>query len=165
MTELAAEHQLCLKMMGLEGRRKSAHDGAPCFNHQLRRCRGACVGHEPRHEHAVRLTELMQHWLLPCWPYEYAVALVEENSERFQQQWHVFDHWCWLGTVKTFDAAIELARNAPRVFEADAARLAIQTLAGRSAWKVTTVELPVVERRSAPYAMARSESEAVEQQF
>ncbi len=38
MTELAAEHRICLKAIGLEGRRKAAHDGAPCFNYQLRRC-------------------------------------------------------------------------------------------------------------------------------
>ncbi len=141
ITGLAAEHQLCLKTMGFEGRGRTARDGAPCFNHQLRRCRGACIGAESRAEHAARLKELMQLWLLPVWPYANAIALVERNVERFQQQWHVFDRWCWLGTVRSLEAAAELARSAPRVFEADAARLAVQALSERSPWNVKVVTL------------------------
>ena len=144
MIELASEHQLCLKAIGFEGRRKAAHDGAPCFNHQLRRCRGACVGAEPRDQHTARLEEVLRPWLLPAWPYAGAVAVVERNTDRFQEQWHAFDHWCWLGSVKSFDAAAELARSEPRVFEADAARLAVQALAGRSPWKLEIVALGAV---------------------
>jgi len=141
MTGLAAEHRICLKAIGLEGRRKAAHDGAPCFNYQLRRCRGACVGAEARGEHTARLKELMQPWLLPEWLHANAIALVERNAERFQEQWHVFDQWCWLGTVKSLNAALDLARSAPRTFEADAARLAVQALSDRSPWKLAEVEL------------------------
>ncbi len=71
----------------------------------------------------------------------HAIALVERNEERFQEQWHVFDQWCWLGTVKSLNAALDLARSAPRVFEADAARLAVQALSARSPWPLATIEL------------------------
>lgn len=142
LVELASEHHLCLKAMGLEGRRKAAADDSPCFNHQLRRCRGACVGTEPREEHWARLAELISQWLLPAWPYAHAVALVEDNTDRFQQQWHVFDQWCWLGSVKSLDAAADLARCAPRVFEADAARLSVQAMSVHARWNLTQVELP-----------------------
>jgi DNA polymerase-3 subunit epsilon len=141
MTDLAGEHKVCLKAIGLEGRRKAAHNGAPCFNYQLRRCQGACVGTESRAEHAARLKELLLPWLLPHWPHTNAIALVERNTERFQEQWHVFDQWCWLGTVKSMTAACDLARTASRVFEADAARLAVQALSDRSPWPLATVEL------------------------
>jgi len=141
MTELAAEHRICLKAIGLEGRRKAAGDGAPCFNYQLRRCNGACVGEEARNEHTARLKELMLPWLLPHWPHANAIALVERNAERFQEEWHVFDQWCWLGTVKSLNAAFDLARGAPRTFEADAARLAVQALSTRSPWPLDKVEL------------------------
>ena len=144
MTDLATEHRLCLKTMGLEGRRNACNDGAPCFNRQLRRCRGACVGAEPDDEHAARLKEVTLPWLLPRWPYPNALALVERNAQRFQEQWHVFDHWCWLGTVKSLDAAAELARSAPRVFEADAARLAVQALSDRSPWTLEIAALGAV---------------------
>jgi DNA polymerase-3 subunit epsilon len=138
---LAAEHGLCLKTMGLEGRRKAADDGMPCFNQQLRKCRGACIGLEPRSEHAARLREALSPWLLPEWPRTGTVALVERNSERLREDWHVFDRWCWLGTVKSHDAAAELARSADRHFEADAARLAVQALSGAPPWPVEVVDL------------------------
>ena len=141
MTQLAAEHRICLKAIGLEGRRTAASDGAPCFNYQLRRCNGACVGLEARDEHTARVKELLQSWLLPHWPHANAIALVERNAERFQEQWHVFDQWCWLGTVKSLNAALDLACSAPRVFEADAARLAVQALSARSPWSLATIEL------------------------
>jgi DNA polymerase-3 subunit epsilon len=127
---LAAEHGLCMKVLQLEGRRRAA-DGVPCFQRQLRRCAGACVGEETPARHAERLRELLAPWLIPAWPHAGAVALVERADDRLREDIHVFDRWCWLGTVRTLEAAAPLARTAPRVFEADAARLALQAFAGR----------------------------------
>jgi DNA polymerase-3 subunit epsilon len=130
LSALASEHGLCAKVLGLE-RRRAGDDGLPCFNHQLHRCRGACVGAEPRSVHTERLRELLAPWRIPAWPYAGAVALVERNAKRLREQVHVFDRWCWLGSVGTLDAADALARHAPRIFEADAARLAVQAIEGR----------------------------------
>jgi DNA polymerase-3 subunit epsilon len=135
---LAGEHALCLKVLKLEGRRGRTGEG-PCFNRQLHRCAGACVGAETLEQHGERLRGLLAPWLIPVWPYDGAVALVEHNAARFREQVHVFDQWCWLGSVSSVDAARSLSRSAPRVFEADAARLAIQALDGRL--KVECVEL------------------------
>ena len=155
MMQLAAQHRLCLKTMGLEGRTRTADDGAPCFNHQLRRCDGACIGAESGAAHAARLASLLQQWLLPAWEYDGAVALVEDNAERFQQQWHVFDRWCWLGSVRSLPAALELARTAPRVFDADAARLAVQALSARSSWNLRLLTLePAAQRVPSPDSSA-----------
>ena len=152
MAALATEHQLCLKTLGLEGRRKAIRDGTPCFNQQLRRCRGACVGAESHADHVARLRNLLLSWLLPAWPHSNAVALVENNAARFREEWHVFDHWCWLGTVRSLHAALELARSAPRVFEADAARLAVQALSARAPWKLQVVDLHVESNLTAANA-------------
>ena len=141
LIHLADEHGLCLKTLGLEGRRAEADDGAPCFSRQLHRCRGACVGEEPRAEHAARLRELLEPWRMPAWPHPGAIALVERNAERFREDWHVFDRWCWLGTVQTFDAALTLARTTTRAFEADAARLAMRAARPEQAWTLERVEL------------------------
>ena len=48
---LAAEHQLCWRRLGLEKRA-----GGPCFQRQLRRCAGACVGAEDALAHDLRLS-------------------------------------------------------------------------------------------------------------
>jgi len=79
--------------------------------------------------------------LLPAWPRTGTVALVERNAERLREDWHVFDRWCWLGTVKSHDAATALARCADRRFEADAARLAVQALSASPPWPVEVVDL------------------------
>ena len=140
LTGLAAEHALCLKTLGLEGRRAVA-DGAPCFNRQLNRCAGACTGEEAPVQHAARLREVLEAWRVPEWPHRGAIALVERNSGRFREEWHVFDRWCWLGTVGTLDAAQELARTATRAFEGDAARLAVRALSAEQPWTLDLVEI------------------------
>jgi len=131
LAELAHEHGLCMKVLRLEGRR--GPDGLPCFSRQLRRCLGACVGIESPREHGDRVRELLSGWLIPDWPYTGPVALVERNEARCREDIHVFDRWCWLGSVKTLEAAQALAHGGLRAFEADAARLARQAFDGRYA--------------------------------
>ena len=36
-----------------------------------------------------------------------------------REEWHVVDQWCHLGTVRTGNAAHELAATTPRVFDLD----------------------------------------------
>ncbi|GAB4480026.1 MAG: exonuclease domain-containing protein [Burkholderiaceae bacterium] len=129
LVELAAEHGLCLKTMKLEGRATKSAAGAPCFNRQLKRCAGCCVGAETPQAHGARVRELLAEQRIPPWPFAGAVALVERDAARFAEALHVFDRWCWLGTVKTLAAAHELAATAPRGFEADAYRIARAALA------------------------------------
>lgn len=128
LQELAAEHGLCLRTMKLEGRARAA-PGAPCFNHQLRRCRGACVGAESIEAHAQRLRGLLEPRRVPAWPYAGAVVLIERSACGTHEDLQVFDRWCWLGTVRTREAAERLAATAPRAFDADIYRIARQALA------------------------------------
>jgi DNA polymerase-3 subunit epsilon len=140
---LANEHGLCLKTMGLERRRRDSPAADPCFGRQLHRCAGACVGEESPAAHATRLRELAAHWQLPPWPHAGALALVERNAGRVREDWHVFDRWCWLGTVRNADAAAQLARAAQRLFEADSAKLVMKALAAKAPWALERVALPV----------------------
>jgi DNA polymerase-3 subunit epsilon len=129
LADLAAEKTLCLKAMGLEPRARRGAPDAPCFNFQLRRCRGSCVGREPAAEHGARVAEAIEPLRVPPWPYAGGVALVERNPAQAREDWHVFDRWCWLGSVRTLDAALALARQAPRAFEVDSYRIARQAVA------------------------------------
>ncbi|MFN9211593.1 MAG: exonuclease domain-containing protein [Betaproteobacteria bacterium] len=140
---LANEHGLCLKTMGLERRRRDSPAADPCFGRQLHRCAGACVGEESPAAHATRLRELAAHWQLPPWPHAGALALVERNAGCLREDWHVFDRWCWLGTVRNADAAAQLARAAQRLFEADSAKLVMKALAAKAPWALERVALPV----------------------
>jgi DNA polymerase-3 subunit epsilon len=128
LTDIAAEHTLCLKAMGLEARARRAASVAPCFNYQLRRCHGCCIGAEGAADHAQRVAQAVESLRIPTWPYAGAVALVERNPQTGREDWHLFDRWCWLGSVRTLDAALTLARAGARRFEVDAYRIARQAV-------------------------------------
>jgi len=104
--EAAGTHALCLKAMRLE--RGPARQ--PCFRRQLGRCLGACVGEEAASSLAQRVADALAPLRMPAWPYAGAIALVERDPLRFQEDWHVFDRWRHLGSVRSESAALSLAR-------------------------------------------------------
>ncbi len=112
---LAPASGLCLRCLKLE--RGAA--GTPCFNRQLGRCAGACVGVQSAPELASRLAEALAPHRVPAWPFDGPVALVERNDARGTVGWQVFDRWCWLGTAADAAGAEVLAREAPRQFDPD----------------------------------------------
>ncbi len=64
------------------------------------------------------------------------MAVIEPDAAGEREDLHVFDRWCWLGTVRTHEAAARLAAEAPRVFDADLYRIALKALAGANALSV-----------------------------
>lgn len=115
LIELARVHGLCLRCMKLE----RGDAGVPCFNRQIGRCAGACVGAESMRSLHERLAGALASLQVPAWPFDGAVALVDCDDNRFVRTWQVFDDWCHLGTCAGEDAARELAAAAPRTFDAD----------------------------------------------
>jgi DNA polymerase-3 subunit epsilon len=140
LQELAAGHGLCLKTMRLEGRARRAAADAPCFNFQIHRCRGACIGAEAADLHAARLRELLAPQRVPPWPHAGAVALVERDPAGAREDLHVVDRWCWLGTVRTPEAAVQLGATAPREFDADVYRIVHKALRGDPALALLDLE-------------------------
>jgi DNA polymerase III subunit epsilon len=114
---LCREHALCAKTLGLErGSKGTQH--LPCFARQMHKCLGACEGLESLDAHRVRTHTALAALHIPPWPFAGAAALIERNPARFTEDWIVADQWCVLGLVKTHDAALALARSAPRVLDA-----------------------------------------------
>lgn len=83
---------LCPKLMGLE-KSKTA-----CFLYQLKKCRGACIGHESAEAYNRRLRLAFERQRIKAWPYGGPV-LVEEGAEA-DRHGIVIDQWCVLGEVK-----------------------------------------------------------------
>ncbi len=113
LRELAAEHGLCLKRLGLEAGK------GPCFNHQIKRCKGFCVGKESAEKHDLRLKTALAVLKLRAWPFAGRIAIRERSGEGARCEWHLFEQWCHLGSVKSeaelheaaqtrFDAAFDL---------------------------------------------------------
>lgn len=108
LRELAEVHQLCLVTLGLEGR---SGQNKPCFNWQLKRCKGVCIGKEDPSFHRARLEAALANLRVKTWPYEGAVGLVEGEGERTDV--HVVDNWCYLGTARSDDELQSLLEHAP----------------------------------------------------
>jgi DNA polymerase III subunit epsilon len=89
---LAREHRWCFKVLGLETGPGS------CFGLQVGRCRGACVGKEPRDLHLARVKLALMPQRLQEWPHPGPVLVREGAGERVQ--YHVIDGWQHLGTVE-----------------------------------------------------------------
>jgi DNA polymerase-3 subunit epsilon len=91
----AREAGLCLKVLGFE-----RVDGS-CFAYQLGRCRGACIGREPRTLHDARLSLALGSLRLGAWPFGGPVGLREAGLAG--EEVHVFDAWRHLGTARSDD--------------------------------------------------------------
>ncbi len=126
LREIAESQQLCLALLGLESR---AGAGKPCFAHQLRRCRGACVGKEALAVHQARLEAALASLKLATWPYPGPVALVETAAGRCDV--HVVENWCYLGNAAAEDEVWDLLENsrARPAFDADTYKILLRALA------------------------------------
>jgi DNA polymerase-3 subunit epsilon len=123
---MARAHQWCVKVLGLE-------DGAgSCVAHQFGRCKGACVGKEPRVLHLTRIRLGLVHLHLAPWPHAGAVVVREGRGER--EQLHVVDAWQHLLTVNAAECEVPLgeladsARARRREFEYDDYRILTRLL-------------------------------------
>lgn len=100
LAALGREHALCDRALGLW-----AHEG-PCFQRQIRRCAGYCVGAEAPEDHQHRLLAALAPLKFPSWPFGGAVRYVEQDAESGRHQPLLFDRWCAVqpdGTRARFD--------------------------------------------------------------
>jgi len=133
---LAGEHALCWRRLGLEKRA----DG-PCFQRQLKRCAGACVGAEDPQIHDQRLADVLARLAIPAWPVA-GIALVREPAAAGERtDVHVFLDWCWLGTARDDGELGRLLEAPPQPrFDIDVARMLLKRWGKRA--------LPLVPTRA-----------------
>ena len=113
LTALAEAHGLCHALLGLE----KVAPGKPCFAHQLRKCRGACVGKEPLTAHAMRLVQALSRLRLRDWPCA-GPGYIREGD-----QVHLVDAWCYLGSAKAEEELHALLDQGPGQFDRDTYRI------------------------------------------
>jgi DNA polymerase-3 subunit epsilon len=127
MESLAREHQWCFKVLGLESP-SSKEGGGSCFGFQVGRCKGACVGKEPRAMHLARVKMALMPQRLKPWPHQGPMIWREGLGDR--AQFHVIDGWQHLAS---FDCADEDAlrhwrRKPASAFDMDAYRILTRQL-------------------------------------
>ncbi|BAL22645.1 exonuclease domain-containing protein [Azoarcus sp. KH32C] len=121
--ELAQSYRLCPRRLGLEG-----GNGA-CSAHQAGRCAGVCANRESIAEHDERLHGALGAVRMRPWPWTGAVAIAERSEHSGTEAWHLFDHWCHLGSADSEAALLALRESAPRRFDLDRYRLLVRWLA------------------------------------
>ncbi len=93
LRNIAEEHSLCLKALGLESGK-----GA-CFRSQIKRCKGVCCGKESPELHYLRLQQALISLKLKSWHFEGKIGIKEYDPETSKTELHVFDQWCHIATV------------------------------------------------------------------
>jgi DNA polymerase-3 subunit epsilon len=101
----AREAALCLRVLGLESGEGS------CVAYQLGRCRGACVGREPRALHDARTRLALVRLRLKRWPFTGAIAIREPAPEGYGSVLHVLDRWRHIGTAADENELAELLQT------------------------------------------------------
>lgn len=134
LREIAQAHGLCLILTGLEKGR------GPCFAHQLKRCRGACVGKESAAAHAVRLMRAFSGLRMQAWPFRGRIGVRETDASGGRSEVHVLDRWCYLGTARSEEELREINSGAKPVFDLDTYRVLARFLK-RSHGAVSVVDL------------------------
>ncbi len=114
---VADAHGLCPALLKLD----KAASGKPCFAHQVKRCRGACVGVETVAEHTERLQQALASMAVKPWPFDGAIAFREGRV------FHVVNGWAYLGMTSDLDAARRLAVTT-RPFDHDVYRLLVKRI-------------------------------------
>jgi DNA polymerase III subunit epsilon len=120
LVEIVRAQRLCARVLGIE-----AGDGA-CFAHAVGRCKGACIGAEPRALHDARVRMAFMPHRLRRWPFAGRIAFCEQDW-RGMGAWHVFHDWRHLGTRATPDDLPEPARE-PGPFDLDLYKLLVSVL-------------------------------------
>lgn len=93
LLNIIKNYKLCSKLCGLESSKHS------CFNFQLKRCEGACVGLELPESYNERVNKAFMDLKRAIWPYPGKIAIREQCSINELTQFMVFDQWRHLATV------------------------------------------------------------------
>lgn len=117
------EHSLCYHVCGLE---KSS--GRACTSHQMKKCKGYCVGKQLALQHNVKLLEGLGALALKTWPYKGPVSITEKDVSG--EQMHLLvDNWCVLGVADSLAEFSEiLSFNSNLQIDKDTYRYLVSTI-------------------------------------
>lgn len=119
MRQLVESHHLCDMLTG----QQPLKAGKPCFGHQIRRCKGVCIGKEPLAKHTMRLMTALTGLKLVSWPFP-GPAVIREGDEA-----HVIDGWRYLGTAKSDDDIRQLLDGKRPSFDRDTYKILAKVVA------------------------------------
>ena len=90
LADLAKESDLCLKLLGVEKTRDA------CFQYQLHRCNGACIGEEDPRAYNARFENAFARRRIQAWPYRGPILITERDEDDEGGESFLVDQWCLL---------------------------------------------------------------------
>ena len=107
LRKLAEVHRLCHSQIGMG----AGKPGEACVGYKQKTCRGVCVGKESVSLHSARLMTALAKFKIGDWPFAGAIALVERDEFGMREDFHLVNHWQYLGTVHDEAALYDLLSN------------------------------------------------------
>lgn len=104
LASITQDFNLCKKLVGLESGK------GPCFGYQLRKCQGACCQDESNGAYNARLALALENIRFEAWPYRGRIALREKNTLTGKLEYHVIDHWRYIGSTQSRKDALKLRK-------------------------------------------------------
>lgn len=71
-----------------------------CFRYQINKCHGACDKKESEDDYNLRVEIALKKLDKNSWPYKAKIAIKEYCADKNKEEFHLFDKWAYLGTVK-----------------------------------------------------------------
>jgi len=125
LTEIARENELCLKLLGLEKTKDS------CFQYQLHRCHGACVGEEDPRAYNARFDAAFARRRIQAWPFKGAILITERNEDDTGGEMFLIDQWCLLLSARHSDDGFQEVIPGLERFDYDSYKLIARFLKER----------------------------------
>lgn len=109
LTSIADAHGLCHALLKLQ----RVDVGRPCFAHQIKKCRGACVGAEAAADHHQRLLAALALYRIRSWPFD-GPAFIRDGHEML-----LVDQWRFLGAARSEPEMADLLASGRPAFDRD----------------------------------------------
>lgn len=125
--EICDEHNLCYIVCGLERGCNRA-----CSSHQLKKCRGFCVGKQSSLQHNVKIMEGLGRLALKTWPYDGPIAITESDVDGNHKHL-IVDNWCIIGIADSHDEIYDiLSGDANPQLDKDTYQYLVKSIFGKS---------------------------------
>jgi DNA polymerase III subunit epsilon len=140
LNQIVKDYGLCPKLMGLEKGRGG------CFLYQLKKCSGACAGHEDAKTYNQRLLSAFEGRRLAQWPYKSPIV-IEEFSDRDESRSIVVDQWCVIADISVQPGCEPQVRLQEKMFDIDTYKILRAYLASK-AHKLTIRPISIAQFQS-----------------
>ncbi len=121
LNEKVDQFGLCPRLLGLEKGKGS------CFSHQIRKCRGACIGLDSPLQFNLRFLQAFHERKIKAWPFDGPILIEEKQDEHEEGNAFLVDQWCLIGKIEYNTESYDFRRE-EFVFDHDSYKILLKYL-------------------------------------